>query len=123
MLAHGLDGGGAGDASRIVVWPGTEQEQVLQERTSFFGPLAADDVVSVRSGGGGGWGDPLGRDREQVARDVRDELLTGEEARETYGVALAGTGGDVRVDVGETDRLRSGAGARSTAGTQEDQGQ
>jgi N-methylhydantoinase B len=112
MLAHGLDGGGEGDASRIVVWPGTEQEQVLQERTSFFGPLDADDVVSVQSGGGGGWGDPLGRDREQVARDVRDELLTSEEARETYGVALAGTGGDVRVDVGETDRLRSGAGAR-----------
>jgi N-methylhydantoinase B len=109
MLARGLEGGGDGDASRIVVWPDTDKEFVMQERTSFFGPLTPGDVVSVRSGGGGGWGSPHERDAEQVARDVRDELLTGEEARTSYGVALRETEHGVEVDVEATAELRGGA--------------
>jgi N-methylhydantoinase B len=105
MLGRGLAGGRDADASRIVVWPGTDRETVLQERTSFFGPLAPGDVVSVRSGGGGGWGSPLERDPEQVARDVRDELLTREQAREVYGVVFDGTDG-VEVDPEATANLR-----------------
>jgi N-methylhydantoinase B len=106
MLARGLAGGGDADASRIVVWPGTDRETVLQERTSFFGPLAPGDVVSVRSGGGGGWGSPLERDPDQVARDVRDEVLTEEQARQTYGVVLDRTDGVVEVDPEATANLR-----------------
>jgi len=106
MLARGLDGGGDADASRIVVWPGTEKEEVLQERTSFFGPLAPDDVVSVRSGGGGGWGSPIERDAEHVARDVRDELLTQEQARLVYGVVLEDSDSGVRVDPTKTAQVR-----------------
>jgi N-methylhydantoinase B len=116
MLARGLDGGGDADASRIVVWPDTDREQVLQERTSFFGPLGPDDIVSVRSGGGGGWGPPLERDAEQVARDVRDELLTKDEARRTYGVVLEETDNDVRVEPTETAQLRRELAAK-TGGT------
>jgi N-methylhydantoinase B len=106
MLARGLDGGGDADASRIVIWPDTDKEQVMQERTSFFGPLGPDDVVSVRSGGGGGWGSALERDAEQVARDVRDELLTKEEARRTYGVVLEDSDIGVRVEPTKTAQLR-----------------
>ncbi len=40
-----------------------EKETYLRERLSFFGPLSTEDLVSVRSGGGGGWGSP-GRLRE-----------------------------------------------------------
>ena len=65
MLARGLEGGGDGDASRIVVWPDTDKEFVMQERTSFFGPLAPGDVVSVRSGGGR----RLGLDRSSATPD------------------------------------------------------
>jgi N-methylhydantoinase B len=106
VLARGLEGGGDGDASRIVVWPDTEKEFVMQERTSFFGPLTPGDVVSVRSGGGGGWGSPFERDADQVARDVRDELLTMQEARTSYGVALRDTGEGVEVDAEATAQLR-----------------
>jgi N-methylhydantoinase B len=35
--------------------------------------------------GGGGMGDPKTRDRGLVARDVRDGLITVDEAREVYG--------------------------------------
>jgi N-methylhydantoinase B len=116
MLARGLDGGGDADASRIVVWPDTEKEFVLQERTSFFGPLAPGDVVSVRSGGGGGWGSPLARDADQVARDVRDELLTAEKAHESYGVAVRETENGVEVDAEATAQLRRGAAGTGGAG-------
>jgi len=125
MLARGLDGGGDADASRIVVWPGTEKEEVLQERTSFFGPLAPDDVVSVRSGGGGGWGSPIERDAEHVARDVRDELLTQEQARLVYGVVLEDSDSGVRVDPTKTAQVRreltgeTPAGGSVTAGSTE----
>jgi N-methylhydantoinase B len=106
MLARGLDGGRDADASRIVVWPGTEKEHVMQERTSFFGPLEPDDVVSVRSGGGGGWGSPSERDPEQVAQDVRDELLTKAEARRLYCVVLEDSDSGVRVEPEETSQVR-----------------
>ncbi len=115
LLARGLEGGGDADASRIVVRPGTDGEVILQERTSFFGPLAPGDVVSVRSGGGGGWGSPLERDPDQVARDVRDELLTPEEARRTYGVVLHESDAGVRVNPDGTAQLRREAATRKGA--------
>jgi N-methylhydantoinase B len=46
-----------------------------------------------RQAGGGGFGDPLRRDPERVAHDVRNERVSLEAAREQYGVILdAGTG-------------------------------
>jgi N-methylhydantoinase B len=42
------------------------------------------------TGGGGGWGDPLVRDPERVRRDVRDEYVSIESAREDYGVVITG---------------------------------
>jgi N-methylhydantoinase B/oxoprolinase/acetone carboxylase alpha subunit len=44
--------------------------------------------VSVRSGGGGGRGEPRLRDPKLVAEDVRDELLDAEQAASIYGVDL-----------------------------------
>jgi N-methylhydantoinase B len=117
MLARGLDDGGDGDASRIVVWPDTDKEQVMQERTSFFGPLEPEDVVSVRSGGGGGWGSPLERDPEQVAEDVRDELLTKEQARDLYGVVLEESDGGIRVEREGSTQLRRELGTDAPEGT------
>jgi N-methylhydantoinase B len=38
--------------------------------------------------GGGGWGDPLTRDPERVARDVRNEFVSRRQAEQAYGVIL-----------------------------------
>jgi len=46
---------------------------------------AADRVV-VETPGGGGLGDPKRRSRELVERDVRDGLVTLEQAKDVYGL-------------------------------------
>jgi N-methylhydantoinase B len=68
-------------------------------------PLAAGDAFIMRTGGGGGWGDPFSRDPALVLRDVRVGLLTIAQAREWYGVAIVGD--PLAVDSTETERLRA----------------
>ncbi|GAB6862713.1 hydantoinase B/oxoprolinase family protein [Haloplanus litoreus] len=48
--------------------------------------LDAGDVVSVRTPGGGGYGDPSDRDAAAVARDLRLGKVSAERAREVYGL-------------------------------------
>ena len=55
--------------------------------------------------GGPGFGDPMARDPERVAQDVRDGYRLPLKARETYGVALNADGA---VDQAATNRLREG---------------
>ncbi len=47
-------------------------------------------VLRFRTGGGGGWGDPLERDPERVLHDVRDEYVSLAGAWRDYGVAIIG---------------------------------
>ncbi|TWB12693.1 N-methylhydantoinase B [Rhizobium sp. ERR 1071] len=47
--------------------------------------LKRGDLVRIITGGGGGWGDPRAREREQVRRDVEDGYITSEVARSLYG--------------------------------------
>jgi N-methylhydantoinase B len=51
-------------------------------------PLQKDDVVVIRSAGGGGYGDPLARPASRVAEDVREGYVSPEAARDHYGVVL-----------------------------------
>ena len=87
----------------MVVNAGTDDERVIQERLGYWGPVVADAVISARSGGGGGWGDPRGREPQRVADDVRNGYVTAGGATEIYGVALRANGD---VDEPETSRLR-----------------
>jgi N-methylhydantoinase B len=43
------------------------------------------DVIRIRTGSGGGYGDPRQRPRELVLEDFRNGLLSAERAREVYG--------------------------------------
>ena len=71
-------------------------------------PLAEGDIVMVRSAGGGGYGDPLDREAERVAQDVREGYVSAAAARELYGVALDRAGRvDAVATVGLRKRLRS----------------
>jgi N-methylhydantoinase B len=87
-IAKGLDGGADGAASRVVAWAGTDREMVIQRRVAFFGPFAAGDVVSVQSGGGGGWGRPLDRPLERVRADIENGFLSPERAEAVYDLDL-----------------------------------
>jgi N-methylhydantoinase B len=67
-------------------------------------PLPPGDCVIVEFNGSGGFGDPLARDPERVARDVRDGKVGREAAERHYGVALSGEGS---VDAAATETRRA----------------
>jgi N-methylhydantoinase B len=58
------------------------------------------------SGGGGGWGNPHERDPEAVATDVRNELVSRENAEAVYGVVLTDA---LEVDLPATQECRHSA--------------
>jgi N-methylhydantoinase B len=71
-------------------------------------PLHAGEVVEFRTGGGGGYGEPLERDPERVRWEVLNEIIDTEQARDSYGVILAtGPGGDPLVDLEATEACRA----------------
>ena len=50
--------------------------------------LQKDDVLKLMTATGGGYGDPLKRPASQVARDVKNEYFTVDEARNLFGVEV-----------------------------------
>ena len=67
--------------------------------------VPADSEVIVRTGGGGGWGDPLDRDPEMVRADVIEDFVSAEKALNEYAVVLDPK--SLAVDVEATQRLRA----------------
>ena len=61
----------------------------------------------MQSGGGGGVGDPMKRDPELVAEDVREGYVSRAVAQNTYGVVLTAAG-DVDVYATKLRRERQG---------------
>jgi N-methylhydantoinase B len=100
---YGLFGGREGTLARTVLNPGAGEEAVHGKQSREF---AYGDVVSFQQSGAGGYGDPFERDPGRVLDDVRDDYISVEAARARYGVVLAGTGDDLRVDEVATAALR-----------------
>jgi N-methylhydantoinase B len=96
----GIDGGAQGSLNGIEVTRSGGRTRLT--RTPRF-PLRRGDLVRIVTGGGGGWGEPAARDPEDVARDIRDGLLTAERAAVIYRVAVGDAG---EVDQAATARLR-----------------
>ena len=105
-VAKGADGGGDGAPAEIVINPDSDTEIVLDDRGAFAGQLKTGDVISMRSGGGGGWGDPASRDPDQVVADVRDQRISNEQARDIYAVVIDTSGAAVKLDGNQTRQLR-----------------
>jgi N-methylhydantoinase B len=98
---HGLWGGKPGAYGDYLLRLPGESEYQSMAASHHLVPVLSE--VIVRTGGGGGWGDPLSRDPEAVRADVIEGFITGTSARDEYGVALRD---DLSVDVGATARLR-----------------
>jgi N-methylhydantoinase B len=71
-------------------------------------PMTNRDIYSVIWQGGGGWGDPLEREADAVARDVKSGAVTEETAREIYGVVLNGSGADDAATERQRETIRKG---------------
>lgn len=82
----GVNGGMPGTPNYAVIISGNGREMKVRRIANY--EMNKGDVVSLRSGGGGGWGDPLDRNPELVAWDVKNEYITLKQAREIYGVVI-----------------------------------
>jgi N-methylhydantoinase B len=96
-----MDGGGKGTLNRIEIRH-RDSPPVRLRKTSAR-RLERDDVVSIQTGAGGGWGDPLERDPQLVLSDVRADLLTADTAAAVYGVVVS----NGKVDEAATEVLRA----------------
>jgi len=97
----GLWGGGAGEPGGYLLR--LPEETDFQPTAGARIPVSVGASAIVRTGGGGGWGDPLERDAGKVAEDVREEMISREAARALYGVVLSD---DLRLDRDATTALR-----------------
>ena len=90
---YGVAGGGNGAANRFVVLRDGEvvQPSDVPGKVSGF-TLRTGDVVREETAGGGGYGDPLIRDPDNVARDVAEGYLSADQALVRYGVELGDDG-------------------------------
>jgi N-methylhydantoinase B len=94
----GRDGGGVGAAGIVALASGASL------RTKGFQIIPDGEHLLLHLPGGGGMGDPTTRDPASVARDVRDGMVSVENAAGIYKVVVSPHG---VLDVSGTDALRS----------------
>lgn len=87
VTPYGLAGGFNGGPNSLVLNEGTPREQSLGMHSAGV-PVGPGDTVHFRSNGGGGFGDPKRRDPKLVLRDVMNEVISLDVAREVYGVVI-----------------------------------
>ena len=95
----GVFGGRAASPARFYRNPDTAAEETLASKSTT--KLDPNEVVSVQTPGGGGYGDPLERDPQAVLADVRDGKVSAAKAAEEYGVVI-----DDGVDTAATEAKR-----------------
>jgi N-methylhydantoinase B len=83
---RGFLGGAPGANGDCWLNPGTANARRLGKINALT--LEPGDVLSVRTPGGGGYGDPLNRSSAAVLADVRNGLITPEAAKTLYGVSI-----------------------------------
>lgn len=121
VVADGFGGGLPGGGSGHEIWRNTnvhdlidagqeltEQNLAIAERDLLAinqqgVPMGREDIFHQWIAGGGGYGDPLLRDPEQVARDYEDEYVTRRSVQDVFGVILDPSGA---VDSAATDSVR-----------------
>ena len=97
----GIAGGTAGEpGGNLLKLPG---EKAFKWITGANIPVPLNSLAIVRTGGGGGWGDPLERDAALVAADAAEGLISRRAAQELYGVVLRSS---MSLDESATRRLR-----------------
>src|SRR5205085_3250645 len=102
----GLAGGGEGAGNQVTLRIGGKEITDLPNAKVHMKRLNAGDAVTVRAGGGGGFGPALERDAARVADDVREGYVSVAAAREMYGVIVDEQ--TLELDSAGTDNRRRG---------------
>jgi N-methylhydantoinase B len=92
LACWGVRGGRAGRPFSVVIDPGGPHERAV-DALADAEYVRAGEVIRIRTTGGGGWGDPLDRPYDEVARDVRWGKVSVDGAREDYGVVIGDPAG------------------------------
>jgi N-methylhydantoinase B len=100
---YGLYGGGAGKPSMNYLNPDRNPDPLPSKLTMT---MKKGDLFRHEVAGAGGWGDPLERDPALVLKDVRNEFVSLNAAREDYGVIIAGGTVDAVATAALRRRLR-----------------
>ena len=98
----GVNGGAPGTRGRKWIDRADGSSEILPSKVHDV-QVNKGDVLHFVTWGGGGWGDPLERDPELVALEVRRGLVSADGAR-AYGVVCDAAG---TIDAAETEVLRS----------------
>ncbi|MFS8530601.1 hydantoinase B/oxoprolinase family protein [Sphaerobacter thermophilus] len=100
---YGVGGGKPGASSKKTLIRANGETVELPSKVRDV-PVYAGDRLIFETAGAGGVGDPLERDPELVAKDVRWKLVSREAARRDYGVVLKDDGS---VDAAATEAERA----------------
>jgi len=84
----GLAGGGSGAGNQVTLRIGGKDITDLPNAKVLMKRLNAGDSITLRAGGGGGFGAPSERDPERVASDVRQGYVSHAAAADAYGVVI-----------------------------------
>jgi N-methylhydantoinase B len=85
----GVLGGKEGLTNVVVIEQPNSKKSVAHSKMTHF-PLDGKAVISFRTGGGGGYGNPRERDPSLVQRDISLGYISEKKAREDYGVNFSG---------------------------------
>jgi len=97
LSCWGVRGGKAGRPFSVTIDPGGPNERDV-DALADAEPVAAGEVIRIRTTGGGGWGDPLARPVGAVLRDVQWGKVSVAGALSDYGVVVTGGRGSYAVD-------------------------
>jgi N-methylhydantoinase B len=101
----GLAGGHPGASNQVCLRIAGKEITDLPNAKVLMKRLNRGDAITIRAGGGGGFGPPEERDPNKVAQDVRQGYVGREVAEKVYRVALDAEG---RADMAATRVLRRG---------------
>jgi N-methylhydantoinase B len=75
----GIDGGRNGAVNALIHTDAQGRSHEIRKATHY--PIAPGDTLTVRSGGGGGYGNPVERDKIAIMRDLAEGYISNESAR------------------------------------------
>lgn len=107
----GVAGGTSGGANDVL-WAGRNGDR-HRLPNSFDVVLDDGEKLISHASGGGGYGDPLDRDPDLVARDAQEGWISLDRAEKVFGVVLHRQGLACTADRAATDRLRQQMRART----------
>ena len=100
--AWGYEGGGTGIPGTLTLKALDGAEVALPSKVPYRAVRAGESLITIGATGGG-YGDPLLRDPQQVLNDVVDEYYSRETAERDYAVVITPA---LRLDVEATERAR-----------------